>query len=364
MQRLAETALSDELAAVGKARGHGVAGAVVAIDPRDGGILALASYPNVDPNDFTNGIKESTCSRYLNDPLRPLFDRAIGAATATGSTFKMVTGSAAISAGVIGKDQVLYDSGSWYCHGVTYTDLAAGGLGVTDFIARASRLERRILLPARRPARARPPALLRAAIRFRRRAGHRHSGRIRGELADRRVVAQGLRPAPRAQRRLPTGDRARGDGSDPAADGQHHRHGRQRRDPLPPAPRGVRARRLGEDRAPFGGEIVRHVRHGGIARRGPGRHGSGYLAGRDGYGEDPGVPYGGKTGTVETDGGKAQHDLVRGLRAFVASAVRAGGVHGAHRRLRRRGRAPWRARSSQATSTRSCRRASGEYASR
>jgi len=133
LQRLAETALSDQLAAVGKARGHDVAGAVVVIDPHDGGILALASYPNVDPNDFTNGIRQSTYARYLNDRLQPLFDRAIGAATATGSTFKMVTGSAALSSGVIGKDQVLYDSGSWYCHGVTYTDLAAGGLGETDF---------------------------------------------------------------------------------------------------------------------------------------------------------------------------------------------------------------------------------------
>ena len=133
LQRLAETALSDQLAAVGKARGHDVAGAVVVIDPYNGGVLALASYPNVDPNDFTTGIRQSTYARYLNDRLQPLFDRAIGAATATGSTFKMVTGSAALSSGVIGKDQVLYDSGSWYCHGVTYTDLAAGGLGETDF---------------------------------------------------------------------------------------------------------------------------------------------------------------------------------------------------------------------------------------
>ncbi len=133
LQQLAETALSDQLAAVGKARGHNVAGAVVAIDPQTGGVLALASYPNVDPNDFTNGIRASTYERYIKDPLQPLFDRAIGAATATGSTFKMVTGSAALSSGVIGKDQVLYDSGSWYCHGVTYVDIAAGGLGSTDF---------------------------------------------------------------------------------------------------------------------------------------------------------------------------------------------------------------------------------------
>ncbi len=134
MQSIAENALHEQLAATAKLRGHRLAGAVVAIDPRDGGVLALASYPNFNPNDFTNGIKESTYRRYLTDPLRPLYNRAIGAATPTGSTFKMVTGSGAISSGVIGKDQVLYDSGAWNCHGVTFRDIAAGGLGSTDFI--------------------------------------------------------------------------------------------------------------------------------------------------------------------------------------------------------------------------------------
>jgi penicillin-binding protein 2 len=134
LQQIVEAALHDELAAWGKARKRRLAGAVVAIDPYDGGILAMASYPNFNPNDFTNGIKESTYRTYLDDPLRPLYNRAIGAATATGSTFKMVTGSAALSTGVIGKDQVLYDSGAWYCHGVTFVDVAAGGLGTTDFV--------------------------------------------------------------------------------------------------------------------------------------------------------------------------------------------------------------------------------------
>jgi penicillin-binding protein 2 len=134
MQMIAERALNDELAAWGKLRGKRLAGAVVAIDPRDGGVLAMAAYPNFDPNDFTGGIKESVYSRYLNDPLRPLYNRAIGAATPTGSTFKMVTGSGAISSGVIEPNQVLYDSGAWNCHGFVFRDIAAGGLGETDFV--------------------------------------------------------------------------------------------------------------------------------------------------------------------------------------------------------------------------------------
>jgi penicillin-binding protein 2 len=133
LQQIAEGALRDQLAITGKLRGHPLAGAVVVLDPRDGGVLALASYPNFDPNDFTNGISEKHYSAYLNDPLRPLYDRAIGAATPTGSTFKMVTGSGAITSGVIGENQVLYDSGAWNCHGHTFVDIASGGLGVTNF---------------------------------------------------------------------------------------------------------------------------------------------------------------------------------------------------------------------------------------
>jgi penicillin-binding protein 2 len=134
LQEIAETALRKELADRGKAVGRRLAGAVVVIDPRDGGVLALASSPTFDPNAFALGIKESTYARYLKDPLQPLYDRAIGAATATGSTFKMITGSAAISSGVIRPNQVLYDSGSWNCHGVLFSDIAAGGLGTTDFV--------------------------------------------------------------------------------------------------------------------------------------------------------------------------------------------------------------------------------------
>jgi penicillin-binding protein 2 len=133
LQEIVENALRDQLLATAKLRGHPVAGAVVVLDPRDGGVLALASYPNFDPNDFTNGISEKRYSAYLNDPLRPLYDRAIGAATPTGSTFKMVTGSGAITSGVIGENQVLYDSGAWNCHGHTFVDIASGGLGVTNF---------------------------------------------------------------------------------------------------------------------------------------------------------------------------------------------------------------------------------------
>ncbi|MFY9632703.1 MAG: penicillin-binding protein 2 [Candidatus Cybelea sp.] len=131
LQRIAETALADGLRAAG--RGHRLSGAVVAEDPWNGGILALASYPNYDANDFAAN-RWKRIAHDLTDPSQPLFDRAIAAATPTGSTFKMVTGSAALTEGVVKVDQVVYDTGGWDCGGYYARDIAAGGLGNTTFV--------------------------------------------------------------------------------------------------------------------------------------------------------------------------------------------------------------------------------------
>jgi penicillin-binding protein 2 len=134
LQKIVEKNLAAQLAKWGRGRGERLSGAVVVIDPWSGGILALASMPEFDPNEFATPIDEKKYNRLLSDKLKPLYDRAIGAASPTGSTFKMVTGSGAISSGVIQPNQVLYDSGAWACHGVVFRDIAAGGLGTVGFV--------------------------------------------------------------------------------------------------------------------------------------------------------------------------------------------------------------------------------------
>jgi penicillin-binding protein 2 len=131
LQQIAEDALADEMRSLGLA--HHLSGAVVAEDPWTGGILALASYPNYDPNDFAAD-RWKSIARDLTDPTQPLFDRAIAAATPTGSTFKMVTGSAALTEGVVRVNQVVDDTGGWDCGGYYARDIAAGGLGDTTFV--------------------------------------------------------------------------------------------------------------------------------------------------------------------------------------------------------------------------------------
>jgi len=80
----------------------GLPGGAVAIDPKTGGILALASYPSFNPNKLAtlngNALNEAD-KKYLNSPQQPLLNRAINETFPPGSTFKIVTGSAAFSSG-------------------------------------------------------------------------------------------------------------------------------------------------------------------------------------------------------------------------------------------------------------------------
>jgi penicillin-binding protein 2 len=130
LQQIVEDALADGLRKIGR---RTLSGAVVAEDPWTGAILALASYPNYDPNDFASN-RSKRVTYDLTDAAQPLFDRAIAAATPTGSTFKMVTGSAALTEGVVRVDQVIDDTGGWDCGGYYARDIAAGGLGETTFV--------------------------------------------------------------------------------------------------------------------------------------------------------------------------------------------------------------------------------------
>ncbi len=72
------------------------AGAVVALDPNTGDVLAMASHPAFDPNLFATGIKPVQWRRLMSDPSHPLEDRAIQGIYPPGSTFKIVDSIAAL----------------------------------------------------------------------------------------------------------------------------------------------------------------------------------------------------------------------------------------------------------------------------
>ncbi len=84
------------------------AGAAVALDPRNGDVLAMASYPTYDPSEFVNGISQRLFEQVTSKANHiPVLNRAIQGAYPPGSTFKLVTSYAALSRGVIGPDGLL-----------------------------------------------------------------------------------------------------------------------------------------------------------------------------------------------------------------------------------------------------------------
>lgn len=83
---------------------EGRRGAIVALDPRNGEVLAMASKPDYDPNKFTGRISSKDWREIINDPDKPLLNRAIQAQLAPGSTFKPIVALAGLETGVLTPD--------------------------------------------------------------------------------------------------------------------------------------------------------------------------------------------------------------------------------------------------------------------
>jgi len=120
VQRLAEESLAQGI----EAARHAVddddmpfkapAGSVVVLDPTDGSVRALASYPGFDPNEFVGGIPTDKW-KWLNDKANhyPLIDRAISGQYAPGSTFKLLTAIAGLQSGLITPYTTINDQGTY-----------------------------------------------------------------------------------------------------------------------------------------------------------------------------------------------------------------------------------------------------------
>ena len=88
-------------------------GAVVAIDPSDGGVLALVSSPAFDPNDFVSGMNRDTFAELNRNTDRPMFNRAVRGAYPPGSTIKPMLAFSALTSGHREADQTINCWGSF-----------------------------------------------------------------------------------------------------------------------------------------------------------------------------------------------------------------------------------------------------------
>jgi penicillin-binding protein 2 len=97
-------------------------GAVVALVPGTGEVLAMVSHPSFDPNDFAGRIDSKTWKELNSNPEKPLMNKAIQAHLAPGSVFKVFTGAAALETGTIKPDFTVTCPGFITIYGHTYRD--------------------------------------------------------------------------------------------------------------------------------------------------------------------------------------------------------------------------------------------------
>ncbi|MDW8289895.1 MAG: penicillin-binding protein 2 [Armatimonadota bacterium] len=100
LQRAAEEAFGERV------------GAAVALDPRTGEVLLLASFPRFDPNVFTRGVKPQVWREIAHNPLHPLQNRAVSSKYPPGSTYKIVTAAAGLHYGAISPYTYYYCPGA------------------------------------------------------------------------------------------------------------------------------------------------------------------------------------------------------------------------------------------------------------
>ena len=106
LQVAAEAAVDAQLATI-----HANAAAAVVLNPQNGEVLALVSRPAFDPNLFAHGISTKDWNAINNNPFHPMDDKAITGEYPPGSTFKIVTGTAALASGRVTPEEQIFDSG-------------------------------------------------------------------------------------------------------------------------------------------------------------------------------------------------------------------------------------------------------------
>jgi penicillin-binding protein 2 len=118
-----------ELQAIAEAELGQSPGAVVALNPKSGEILVMASTPGFDPNLFASRISAAKWVEMIEDPNRPFQNRAIHSTFAPGSTFKVIMALAGLESGVIDLESSVYCNGAINMYGRPFRCWKAGGHG-------------------------------------------------------------------------------------------------------------------------------------------------------------------------------------------------------------------------------------------
>jgi penicillin-binding protein 2 len=112
--------------------GPGKMGALVALDARNGDVLAMVSKPSFDPNDFAGGIDAQTWRELTGDEWRPLQNRAISGQYPPGSAYKPIVAAAALESGVTTPSERVFCPGHFRLGRRTYRCWKRSGHGSVD----------------------------------------------------------------------------------------------------------------------------------------------------------------------------------------------------------------------------------------
>jgi len=114
----------------------GQTGAAVAIDPRNGDVLAMVTVPSFDPNLFVNGISQADYTALLDDEEKPLLNRAMRGGYPPGSTVKPFLGLGGLELGLRKATDTVLSTGTWYIPGSSrgYRDDTRYGAGNVNLV--------------------------------------------------------------------------------------------------------------------------------------------------------------------------------------------------------------------------------------
>ena len=126
-QKKLESILATQLKISGKTKG-----AALALDPRNGEILAMVSLPAFDNNDFSGGISLEKYNHYIQNSDQPLFNRAVSGSYPSGSTIKPAIAAAALEEGIIKKDTSILSTGGISIAPWFFPDWLPDGHGATN----------------------------------------------------------------------------------------------------------------------------------------------------------------------------------------------------------------------------------------
>lgn len=132
LQQFAYGLLSDRDAKSKEKGGESARGAIIVMNPKTGSVLSLVSYPSFDPNIFSQPSLRVKAQNVFQDPLHPLFNRAVDGTYPSGSIIKPFLAASALQEGIITPQTTVLSTGAITVGPWRFADWKAGGHGITD----------------------------------------------------------------------------------------------------------------------------------------------------------------------------------------------------------------------------------------